>query len=542
MRYNRVGKTDIRLSAVGFGTCQLRLVPERQAVETLRQGFRMGVNWVHTAPDYDGAENLVARTVREAGGDVMMVSQGYGDMAHFEYLFENTCRILDRQRLAMFGIACIDDREYLGEDVWGPSGMVEFLLEKKREGRLSSIFCSTHGTPDYISRLITCGCFDALMITHNLLGFHLLSYFPKDKAIEDLTGNREIIFPLALRHRVSLLVMKPLAGGLVARSKAFPPHARFSRESHPVAASEQLKAILRNPAVCSVVPGTASPDEARENAGAGREFEKNEPVSQSTLEDRVAEIRGALCRRCGRCEASCSHNLPISWLFRDAYICNYPSETFETIDALQYFHLHPREMPVCESCKDVTCECPHGIPIREALISIHFKMMELKRKGLIPATPKEIEEKRRKGDSGVQVLNRDIPSHLRSGEKRVCRIYLENTGSTIWPSPSLHPDERHLGLGVFREGRFWNWIALRQDVPPKERTYFSFLLEAPWRKGDHRFQFYLTHRPKETMPLDSRLLFSTVMTVTGIEFLPAFRDMTMQFRAAAARRLGRFMK
>jgi predicted aldo/keto reductase-like oxidoreductase len=196
---------------------------------------------------------------------------------------------MDRERLAMFGIACIDDREYLGEDVWGLSGMVEFLLEKKREGRLSSIFCSTHGTPDYISRLITCGCIDALMIAHNLLGFHLLSYFPKDKAMEDLTGNREIIFPLALRHRVSLLVMNPLAGGLVALSKAFPPHARFSRESHPATASEQLRTILRNPAVCSVVPGTASPDEARENAGAGREFEKYEPVSHTTLEDRVAD-------------------------------------------------------------------------------------------------------------------------------------------------------------------------------------------------------------------------------------------------------------
>ena len=32
---------------VGFGTSQLQLVPERQAIDTLCRGFELGVNWVH---------------------------------------------------------------------------------------------------------------------------------------------------------------------------------------------------------------------------------------------------------------------------------------------------------------------------------------------------------------------------------------------------------------------------------------------------------------------------------------------------------------
>ena len=52
MEYRRLGRTELRVSAVGFGTGQLRLVPERQAIDTLLRGFALGVNIIHTAPDY----------------------------------------------------------------------------------------------------------------------------------------------------------------------------------------------------------------------------------------------------------------------------------------------------------------------------------------------------------------------------------------------------------------------------------------------------------------------------------------------------------
>lgn len=41
----------------------MRLIPEAQAIETLLRGFDLGVNLVHTAPDYEGAEEIVAKAV-----------------------------------------------------------------------------------------------------------------------------------------------------------------------------------------------------------------------------------------------------------------------------------------------------------------------------------------------------------------------------------------------------------------------------------------------------------------------------------------------
>ena len=104
MNYRRLGRTNLRVSVVGFGTCQLRLIPERQAIATLLRGFELGVNLVHTAPDYEGADDLVARAVRAWGKPVIVCSQGYGPMSHFERLFETTCEKFGTPRLVNGGV------------------------------------------------------------------------------------------------------------------------------------------------------------------------------------------------------------------------------------------------------------------------------------------------------------------------------------------------------------------------------------------------------------------------------------------------------
>ena len=160
------------VSAVAFGTSQLRVVPEREVIDTLIKGFELGVNLVHVAPDYEGAEAMLARAIRESpfGSKVLICTQAYdvhgnssGPVQHFERLFEQSCRIFDRECIDLYGIACIDDRENFGENVWGSGGMVEFLTRKKQEGRIRATFCTTHGGPDFIRRLLLADVFDALL-------------------------------------------------------------------------------------------------------------------------------------------------------------------------------------------------------------------------------------------------------------------------------------------------------------------------------------------------------------------------------------------
>lgn len=251
MTYRKLGRTGLDVSVVGFGTNELRLVPERQAIATLVRGFELGVNIVHTSPDYEGAEALVARAIAESGRPVIMASQGYdihynphGPVPHFERLFEATCAHLQTERLALYGIASVDDREAYGENVWGTGGIVEFLLRKKQEGRLNSIFCTTHGDPQHVRRLVESGVFDAIMVSYNPLGYHLLTLNPPPgRHFENMPRNRLEVFPLCRERDVGIMVMMPLAGGLLTDSRAFPSR-NGAVALPPVAARDVLRTIL----------------------------------------------------------------------------------------------------------------------------------------------------------------------------------------------------------------------------------------------------------------------------------------------------------
>jgi len=486
MEYRRLGRSNLHVSAVGFGTCQLRRVPEQQALDTLKRGFDLGVNLVHTAPDYEGADDLVAQAVQESGRDVMVLTQGYGDLAHFEWLFEAACRKFKKQRLEMFGIACIDDREYLGEPVWGTGGMIEFLQKKKEEGRLGAAFCTTHGTPEYIARLVTSDCFDAIMLSYNSLGFHLLSYHPDpSRPYEDIPRNKTEIFPLAARHDVGLMIMKPLAGGLLCESKSFPPRAAFSTGPSKLSAGDVLRDLLRHPEVSCVVPGTSSVAEAEENARAGHAPIVVPNNGGQTIGPIIDEIKAAICSRCGVCDSLCSKQLPVSWLFRDAYITHYPSETFETVDDHRYFRLHPGDTAACSTCSNVTCSCPYGIDIPASLIKVHAEMRARRDQGVLPVPPKPPSADASAEGLAAAIVTREIPSAVSVRDRVVCRVYVQNTGRQTWIVPGggdgVQGLEVELAVDAQPAGA-WT-IPVRHHVEPGTRTHFVFEIEAPRTPG-----------------------------------------------------------
>jgi predicted aldo/keto reductase-like oxidoreductase len=493
MNYRRLGRTGLIVSEVGFGTNQLRLVPERQAIQTLLRGFELGVNLVHTAPDYEGAVEIVARAVRESGGEVIVCSQGYdihgnghGRVDHFEHLFEQTCEVFETNTLALFGIACIDDREMFGENVWGRSGMVEFLLRKKEEGRLRAIYCTTHGGPAYVRNLVERDVFDALMIAHNVLGFHTLSYLPAGgRQFENLAENASTIFPLAQARDIGLLIMKPLGGGLLSRSPAFPPLSEVALPEALLPAAEALRAILRHPAVSAVVPGTASVEEAEENARAGCMSAEPDPVR---IETRMAILRATLCSRCGKCESTCSQQLPVSWLFRAGYAAFSGATAFETWSEVEYYRLHPEVEATCSTCPQVTCECPAGIDIPASLQWIHREMGRHADDGVLPGREAALKAM----DSqpfAARMLMRVVPGSMGCSSVYDCRVFLENTGLRGWfarDNPHRARVELLVEVGTERQR-----IRLREDAHPGQRTHFAFRLHAPDRPGRYGLRLTL---------------------------------------------------
>jgi predicted aldo/keto reductase-like oxidoreductase len=585
MNYRRLGRTNLMVSVVGFGTCQLRLVPERQAIATLVRGFELGVNFVHTAPDYEGAEDLIARAVREASREVIVCSQGYGAMDQFERHFEETCRRFDKERLVIFGISCIEDSEALGRNVWGQGGMVDFLLRKKADGRLGSIFCSTHHPPSGIIKLIESGVFDALMVAYNPLGFHIttecappLGTDPaedpfdartlrrrRENGFADLRGTFREVFPVAHAHDVGLMIMKPLAGGLLCEPKAFPLWAPLHPEVPRVPAREILRHILRSPEVACVVPGTASPAEAEENARAGHGEIALAPEEVHQVESDVAQLETVLCSRCGQCTTSCSQGLWVPWLLRSGYTALHATEMSAwSPDELGYFHLHPSLESICASCPNVTCTCPSGLDIPRELTQVHETMVGLLERKLVPSPPfpslleipealrglpeskaraihrryrsvkarlpkslvsllgvgrrrlRALRERWRSQAPRARMITQDLPEVLAPSATAVCRLHLENRGPRTWQT-SDQVDGSRVVLRVYVDGRARHPAYLRIPVAPWWRGHFVFELGAPDRPGIHRLRLDLvTEGTRSLLGRNRTTLVRTRFKVTDV--------------------------
>ncbi|HKE24011.1 MAG TPA: aldo/keto reductase [Bryobacteraceae bacterium] len=486
MEYRRLGRTELLVSAIGVGTCQLRLVPEKQAIDTLLRSFALGVNIVHTAPDYGNAEEVVAHALRYTDSKVIVASQGYdlngnnhGPASYFERLFETTCERLGSDRLELYGIACIEHMEYLGQNVWGRDGMIEFLLKMKARGRLGSIFCTTHGSPECIRRLVTSGVFDAVMIAYNILGYHLNSYAPQpDRPVESLPRNQQEIFPLCHEHDVGLMIMKPLGGGLLCTSKAFPPRHNWQSTLGATAAGDMLRSILIHPEVACVLPGTASVEEAEENALSGYAPVALKGATQRRITEAVTNLRTTVCSRCGACDALCSQRLAVSSIFWAGLFHLHPGSVLEQPDNIEYFRQHASLESICSTCPDVTCLCPAGIDIPRSLATMHSQMVGLMRDGLIPAPDSHKGAICGDDTFGARIVSKDIPKAMESRQTYLCRLHVENTGERGW-LPQNREHQARVALGIFVDGRRTQTFEVTQDVHCGSRWHFLFEVTPP---------------------------------------------------------------
>jgi len=503
VNYRRLGRSELVVSVIGFGTTQLRRVPEKQAIQSLVRAFELGVNLVNTGPDYEGADDLVAAALRECrpAREVVLSCQAGGNVSDIERAFETACETYGRQCIDLFGLGAIAEQEAFGHDVWGPRGTVEFLRRKKEEGRVRALFASDHGNPEQMRRLIERDAFDVLMLAYNPLGFHIISFRPDkvwqietppmpikgEYGWEDMPRTGAEILPLARARDVGILLMKPLAGGLLTSSKAFPPIPWREGLPAPLAARDVLRYLLMDEAVSCVVPGMASVEEVEENAAAGRGAIVLDPAQREAVRAGAAALSGTLCSRRGACEDTCSKGLPVSFIFRAAYHYLYPSAPFEVSGNLQYFKLHPWEQSACESCENRTCRCPAGIDIPREMMAIHRKMLELRERGLVPAGNGGSEAWASGRDRSAAVLSRDLPARARPGEPITIRLHLRNN-STRWWRRAAGPE--HVALAAFLDDERRATIPLRQDVWPTGQCHFAFTLAMP-RAGEHEVRLEL---------------------------------------------------
>jgi predicted aldo/keto reductase-like oxidoreductase len=134
-----------------------------------------------------------------------------------------------------------------------------------------------------------------------------------------------------------------------------------------------IRFCLGNPYVHSVCPSMNTFEEL--NAFVALSGTRLDPEGEALLADYKAGLGRFYCRHaCGRCQGSCSHDVPVNTVMR--YYHYFAGQGREKYAMEKYRALPGTDAGMCASCKGGDCEkaCPFGVPVQALLVLAHDTM------------------------------------------------------------------------------------------------------------------------------------------------------------------------
>jgi aryl-alcohol dehydrogenase-like predicted oxidoreductase len=298
MEYRQLGRTDMRVSAIGFGAWAIGgfwgEVDDEQSMRALHAAIESGVNFIDTADVYgDGrSERLVARLRRERPRDRIWVAtkagrrlpeqtcEGYS-RANLASWVDRSLQNLDTDAIDLLQLHCPPSALYRQDDVFG------VLDDLVTEGKLRYYGVSVETSDEALDAMKHPGVQSIQII------FNMFRLKPSER-----------VFPDAKARQVGILARVPLASGMLTgklrRDSVFAPddHRNFNREGQlfdkgetfsgvpyevgleavarlrtivpdgATLAQLALRWILMFDAVTCAIPGAKTEQQARDNAAA----------------------------------------------------------------------------------------------------------------------------------------------------------------------------------------------------------------------------------------------------------------------------------
>ena len=298
MQYRRLGKTDVKVSAISFGAWAIGSawgpVDDEESLRALHAAIDSGVNFIDTADVYgDGrSERLIARLKKERPHDTIWVATKIGRRLQAQtpdgYTRDNMISWVDRcllnlevEAIDLLQLHCPHPMVYDRPEVFG---VLDELIE---DGKVRHYGVSVE-TVDEALKAIAYPHVSSVQIIFNMFRLKPADFF----------------FEQARAHDVGIIARVPLASGLltgkIRRDTPFHPddHRHFNRHGEqfdkgetfsgvplnaglaavhdlsrlppPVETLTQfaLRWILMWDAVSCAIPGAKRPAQARENAAA----------------------------------------------------------------------------------------------------------------------------------------------------------------------------------------------------------------------------------------------------------------------------------
>lgn len=357
MIYNSLGKSGIKVSALGFGT--MRWQTEEECARIIHRGLDAGMNYIDTSSGYVDGKSVewCGKAVKGRRKDVLFSSKAdwAGDPS------------ADAVRKSIDGLLRKSGLDYFDfYQVWGlqamsslrhilaKGGMVEGVRKAQKEGLIKhGLGFTFHGDAETFKTAIDSGEFLCATVSYNLLN-----------------RKEEELINYAAKNGVGVIIMNPLAGGMLTNAQD--PSLKFLRHGQQGPWYGGLRFLLANKAISTAILGFSKLEEVDKNLSVL----DSPQVSESYRQELIAEVAKAklsgkvFCTGCRYC-ADCPNGFDPSYFMqsmRDFEVSGIkPAEVKNWISA-KYMGSSPDEvLAKCIDCKLCEENCPQHLKITEEI-------------------------------------------------------------------------------------------------------------------------------------------------------------------------------
>ncbi len=324
--FRRLGKTGLKVKAVGFGAMLCR----ESAV--IRHALDLGVNYVDTARGYLEGENekIVGEAIRDRRNDIVLATKiKPGSRDEMAKLMDDSLRALGTDHVDIIQLHNLRKAEGPKNEEW-----MAALTQFKKEGKARFCGVTTHKNQvAVIDAAIATGFYDMVLVGYN---------FQSPPEITRAISR-------AARAGLGVVAMKTLAGG-------YKDGATQSITPYQAA----LKWVLADRNVSCVLPGMVTIKEVDEDlAVMGRQLTWSD---RKLLDRHARQIARIHCRMCGGCSGACPRGVEVQEINRFLmYAEGYGEREF----ARQHYRALPETASArpCAGCHRCVVKCRFGLPV-----------------------------------------------------------------------------------------------------------------------------------------------------------------------------------
>ncbi|MFX0150118.1 MAG: aldo/keto reductase [Candidatus Hodarchaeota archaeon] len=375
MQYRQLGKTGIKVSALGFGCMRLPTlkpgapkIDRERAIKLIRSGIDAGINYIDTAYPYhrEESEIVVGLALKDGYREkVTLVTKcpvgmsDFTDSTHYDKYLDEQLKKLDVEYLDFYLMHGINDKSFT-EKVLGLN-LIEKAKTAKEAGKIKHIGFSFHDKPEVLKKIIDTGHFDLMLVQYNII----------DQVNEEMIA-------YAAEKGLGIAIMGPVGGGRLAGT---PPESMYQwlSEGRKNFVDLALKFVFSNPNVSVALSGMGSDKMLQDNLLLTSRNDYNQLYAdEKDRIDKIAikfkELSDNVCTGCGYC-MPCPNEVNIKEIFE--FLIRYQVYG-QTTDAKHMYAqignvrwLPGKNATACTECEECLEKCPQNIPIIDQLKGAH---------------------------------------------------------------------------------------------------------------------------------------------------------------------------